>query len=191
MTLLAVLLGLSGNDVRSSVMVGISSESIGSCDGGNVMRNDLLGDFLLFEEGGGSGSLLSGVGLEDGGLDGVLNGDGSGVSEGGAVSERMGVRVAKDLTLLAGLGGGGGFGLIEFLEENLLGLNNLGGILDGLGGFTSENGSLQVGSGSNGEIVGDDFEAFVTSGVGNLHQLALCCAKMQLKSVLGYNSISE
>jgi len=88
LTLLAILLGLSGDDVRGGVVIRVCAKGIWSgkrSDAISQWSDDLLGDFLLLEEGGGGRGFLSSVGLENGRLDGVLN------SGRGAVNNGMSV----------------------------------------------------------------------------------------------------
>lgn len=63
-----------------------------------------------------------------------------------------------------------GLGLIVSLLVGNLGLNNLGGILDGSG---TDEGSRGDGDGGNGEVVAHDFETVTASSVGNLDFLTL------------------
>jgi hypothetical protein len=156
LTLLATVPDSSGIVVRiTGIGSGKRSDAISQrCD-------DFLGDFLLFEEGGGSRGLLSSIGLENDALDGVFNGSGCAVDDGvGSVGERD-------------LASGARLGLIHCLEVSLLGLNNLSGIFNGERSDASVNWGLQVGSGTNREIVGDNFEAIATSGVRDLDNFAL------------------
>jgi hypothetical protein len=156
LTLLATVPDSSGIVVRiTSIGSGKRSDAISQrCD-------HFLGDFLLFEEGGGSRGLLSSIGLENDALDGVFNGSGCAVDDGvGSVGERD-------------LASGARLGLIHCLEVSLLGLNNLSGIFNGERSDASVNWGLQVGSGTNREIVGDNFEAIATSGVRDLDNFAL------------------
>jgi len=88
LTLLAILLGLSGDDVRGGVVIRVCAKSVWSgkrSDAISQWSDDLLGDFLLLEEGGGGRGFLGSVGLENGRLDGVLN------SGRGAVNNGMSV----------------------------------------------------------------------------------------------------
>ena len=156
LTLLATVPDSSGIVVRiAGIGSGKRSDAISQrCD-------DFLGDFLLFEEGGGCRGLLSSIGLENDALDGVFNGGGCAVDDGmGSVGERD-------------LASGARLGLIHCLEVSLLGLNNLSGIFNGERSDASVNWGLQVGSGTNREIVGDNFEAIATSGVRDLDNFAL------------------
>jgi len=156
LTLLATVPDSSGIVVRiTGIGSGKRSDAISQrCD-------DFLGDFLLFEESGGSRGLLSSIGLENDALDGVFNGSGCAVDDGvGSVGERD-------------LASGARLGLIHCLEVSLLGLNNLSGIFNGKRSDAIINWSLQVGSGTNREVVGDNFEAIATSGVRDLDNFAL------------------
>ena len=91
----------------------------------------------------------------------MFNGGGCAVDDGmGSVGERD-------------LASGARLGLIHCLEVSLLGLNNLSGIFNGERSDASVNWGLQVGSGTNREIVGDNFEAIATSGVRDLDNFAL------------------
>jgi len=159
---LALLATKRSCSVRSGIMVRIAGIGSGKRSDAISQRcDDFLGDFLLLEEGGGSRGLLSSIGLENDALDGVFNGGGCAVDDGmGSVGERD-------------LASGARLGLIHCLEVSLLGLNNLSGIFNGERSDASVNWGLQVGSGTNREIVGDNFEAIATSGVRDLDNFAL------------------
>jgi len=187
LTLLAILLGLSGDDVRGSVVIRVCAKSVWGGKGSDAISqwsDDLLGDFLLLEEGGGSRGFLGSVGLENGRLDGVLNSGRGAVNNGmSVVCERVGVSKGN-------LAGFAGLGLIHCLEVSLLGLNNLSGVLNGERSNSSVNGGLQVGSGANGEIVGDNFETIATSGVRDANNFALR-VNVGIRSDLVTSSITE
>ena len=192
LTLLAIFLGLSGNDVRSGIVVRVCGIRVNNrSDAISQRSDDFLGDFLLFEEGGSGRGLLSSVGLEDGGLDGVFNSGGCAIDDGvSIVGEGMGSIGDGNLTGGAGLGLICGseerhyttklrkFGLVIFyftdcLEVSLLCFNNLSSVFNRERSNASVNWGLQVGSRSNGEIVGGNSEAIATSGVRDLNQFAL------------------
>jgi len=73
---------------------------------------------------------------------------------------------------------------------SLLGLNNLSGVRNGERSDSSVNGGLQVGSGANGEIVGDNFETIATSGVRDANNFALR-VNVGIRSNLVTSSITE